>query len=224
MLTTAARSPPAGVSWVPRRLIYLPANQFASSCCAAALLTLHVHRGSQLNTVLSFYRPLEAPLAGLRPTRLSPRPRWHGAGPRWSSAGLRVGAEPPRAPAAAARAADDTCWPCRAPVTGRSLARATLIFDRFDGTRASWRAVVVDGSAAGVLEPRRSCWCSPQQLPRPHAPTGWSQAVAGGRRMPYRANLRGPPRRQSYWRVRLRPVARQGPHHCGSRRCEPGGC
>ena len=28
---------------------------------------------------------------------------------------------------------------------------------------------------------------------------------------PYRANPRGPPRRQSYWRVRLRPVARQGP-------------
>ena len=105
-------------------------------------------------------------------------------------------------------------------MTGRSLARATLIFDRFDGTRASWRAVVVDVSAAEVLEPRRSCWCSPQQLPRPHAPTGWSQAVAGGRRMPYPANPRGPPRRQSYWRVRLRPVARQGPHHCGSR-CEP---
>ena len=145
------------------------------------------------------------------------------AGLRWSSGGPRLGAEPPHASAAADRAADETCWPRRAPVTGRSPARATLIFDLFDGTRASWRAFVVDGSAAGVLEPRRSCWCSPQQLPRPHATTGWSQAVAGGRRMPYPANPRGPPRRQSYWRVRLRPIARQGPHHCGSRRCEPVG-
>ena len=36
---------------------------------------------------------------------------------------------------------------CDQPVTGR----ASLIFDRLGGTRASWRAVVVDGSAAEVL-------------------------------------------------------------------------
>ena len=170
------------------------------------------------HTVVSLCCPSEESTSTLRATPLSSRLRQPGAGLRWSSVGPRLGAEPPHASAAADRAADETCWPRRAPVTGRSPARATLIFDLFDGTRASWRAFVVDGSAAGVLEPRRSCWCSPQHLPRPHA--RWSQAVAGGRRMPLP--------RQSPWSsaapklLASAAAARSTSGTCGSR-CEPVG-
>ena len=84
---------------------------------------------------------------------------------------------------------------CDQPVTGR----ASLIFDRLGGTRASWRAVVIGGSAAGALEARRSRRRSLQQLPGlmqllERGASCWQPSYALARRSPwsYRYEVRLP--------------------------------
>ena len=93
---------------------------------------------------------------------------------------------------------------CDQPVTGR----ASLIFDRLGGTRASWRAVVIGGSAAGALEARRSR----RRSLHSSCPVSCSclsvEPVAGSRPMPWPDDPRGPiGTRYGCRRLRLRPVA-----------------